>query len=222
MFTGLIEEIGHVAKIQNGARSTRIAINANLVTEELKLGDSISTNGVCLTVVEFSKSHFTADVMPETIKRSNLKSLKLGSAVNLERAVRPFDRLGGHIVSGHIDGVGVMSEIKKDDNAIWFKIEAPKEIMRYIIEKGSVALDGISLTVAWTSLEAFKVSIIPHTLSKTTLQSRKVGDLINIECDAFGKYVERFAIFDSNHKEDNRAEEKSKVDMEFLKINGFL
>lgn len=216
MFTGLIEEIGRVKAISKGERASVLTISASKVLSDVKLGDSISTNGVCLTVVSFTKDTFTADVMPETMKRSNLDRLKMGDAVNLERALRLGDRLGGHLVSGHIDGMGELKSIYEDENAIWLTIEAAPMMMQYVIEKGSVALDGISLTVAATTLSEFKVSIIPHTKTVTTLHTKKVGDWINVECDMLGKYIaraEQFKVMAEDHK---------KLNLEFLRENGFL
>jgi riboflavin synthase len=216
MFTGLIEEIGKVENIIKGAKSAQITINGSRILEDTKLGDSISTNGVCLTVVNFTKSSFTVDVMPETMRRSNLKNLKHGSRVNLERALRLGDRLGGHIVSGHIDGVGFIKSIEEEDNATWVTIEASEDILKYVIEKGSIAIDGTSLTVAYVNNVSFKVSIIPMTRDETTLLSKKVGEEVNLECDMVGKYIERLTMF--NKKED----QKSSVNMDFLRDNGFV
>lgn len=216
MFTGLIEEIGRVKAISKGARASVLTISASKVLSDVKLGDSISTNGVCLTVVSFTKDTFTADVMPETMKRSNLDRLKSGDAVNLERALRLGDRLGGHLVSGHIDGMGQVKNIDEDENAIWLTVEAAPMMMQYIIEKGSVALDGISLTVATASLSDFKVSIIPHTKDVTTLHAKNVGDWINIECDMLGKYIARAEQFKG------MAEDHKKLNLAFLRENGFL
>jgi riboflavin synthase len=216
VFTGLIEEIGILKEANKGAKSAQLTISANKVLQDIKLGDSISTNGVCLTVVRFSSSSFTVDVMPETMRRSNLKNLKPGNKINLERALKLGDRLGGHIVSGHIDGVGLVRAIEEEDNATWVTIEAESEIMRYIIEKGSIAIDGTSLTVAYVDNKAFKVSIIPLTRDETTLLSKKVGDEVNLECDMVGKYIERFTMF--NKDNDNRRE----INMDFLKENGFV
>lgn len=215
MFTGLVEEIGSIENIIKGAKSAQITIHAGKVIENTNLGDSISTNGVCLTVVNLTKNTFTVDVMPETMRRSNLKNLKHGSKVNLERALKLGDRLGGHIVSGHIDGVGIIKAIEEEDNATWVTVEASADILKYIIEKGSISIDGTSLTVAYVDFTCFKVSIIPMTRDETTLLSKKIGEEVNLECDMIGKYVERLTIF--NQKESK----KSAIDMNFLKNNGF-
>jgi len=216
MFTGLIEEIGIVDRVVKGMKSAQITIKAKKIIDDVKLGDSISTNGVCLTVIDFGKSNFTIDVMPETMRRSNLKSIKSGSKVNLERAMKLGDRFGGHIVSGHIDGVGVIKALVEEDNATWVSIESSSEVMKYIINKGSIAIDGTSLTVALVEDNVFKVSIIPLTKEETTLLSKKVGDEVNLECDMVGKYIERFMTFE---KVD---EPKNNIDMNFLRENGFV
>jgi riboflavin synthase len=215
MFTGLIEEIGILQSIAKGAKSAQLTISADKVLQDIKLGDSISTNGVCLTVIRFSNQSFVVDVMPETMRRSNLKNLKPGSKVNLERALKLGDRLGGHIVSGHIDGVGQINAIEEEDNATWVTIKSEAEIMKYIIEKGSIAIDGTSLTVAYTDRESFKVSIIPLTRDETTLLSKKIGDEVNLECDMVGKYIERLTMF---HNDNHHG---STMDMNFLRENGF-
>ncbi|MGB7605141.1 MAG: riboflavin synthase [Lutisporaceae bacterium] len=215
MFTGLIEEIGVLHTIVKGVKSAKLIISADKVIQGIKQGDSISTNGVCLTVTSFSNKSFTVDVMPETMRRSNLKSLKSGSKVNLERALRLGNRLGGHIVSGHIDGVGHIKAIEEEDNATWVTIEAEQTLLKYIIEKGSIAIDGTSLTVAYVDKEDFKVSIIPLTRNETTLLSKKVGDEVNLECDMVGKYIERLAMF----SKDNNIH--STINMDFLRENGF-
>jgi riboflavin synthase len=215
MFTGLVEEIGTIENIIKGAKLAQITINASKVLEDVKLGDSISTNGVCLTVIKFTRNSFTVDVMPETMRRSNLKNLKHGSRVNLERALRLGDRLGGHIVSGHIDGVGFIKSVEEEDNATWVAIESSGDILKYVIEKGSIAIDGTSLTVAYVDNISFKVSIIPMTRDETTLLSKKVGEEVNLECDMVGKYIERFTMF-------KQAEtKKSSININFLKENGF-
>jgi riboflavin synthase len=215
MFTGLVEEIGTIENIIKGAKLAQITINASKVLEDVKLGDSISTNGVCLTVIKFTRNSFTVDVMPETMRRSNLKNLKHGSRVNLERALRLGDRLGGHIVSGHIDGVGFIKSVEEEDNATWVAIESSGDILKYVIEKGSIAIDGTSLTVAYVDNISFKVSIIPMTRDETTLLSKKVGEEVNLECDMVGKYIERLTMF-------KQAEtKKSSININFLKENGF-
>ena len=163
MFTGLVEEIGTIDSISKSEKSAKITIKAEKVLEDVKLGDSICTNGVCLTVVSFDSHKFTVDVMAESMRRSNLKNLSKGDEVNLERALRLGDRLGGHIVSGHIDGTGKIEDYTREDNAVWITVSAPPELLRYIIQKGSIAIDGVSLTVAYADGEVFKVSIIPHT-----------------------------------------------------------
>lgn len=216
MFTGLIEEIGTIQSILKGTKSAKIVIQAKKVLEKVQLGDSIAVNGVCLTVTDFTSHSFAVDVMAETIGRTNLGDLTAGSKVNLERALRLGDRLGGHLVSGHIDGLGIIRDFKQEDNAVWVSISAPPEILKYIIEKGSIAIDGISLTVAYVDERVFKVSIIPHTKDVTTLLKKSPGDAVNLECDMIGKYIERFL----NFKESPTP--KTGVDMDFLRENGFL
>ena len=191
MFTGLIEEVGKIQGVKKGASSAILSVQASKIMEDIHLGDSIAVNGVCLTVTSTSSSGFTADVMHETLNRSSLGGLRIGSYVNLERAMKANGRFGGHIVSGHIDGTGTISDIRKDDNSVWFEIKASSPLLRYIIEKGSIAIDGISLTVARVSKDSFQVSIIPHTASFTTLSHRHIGDMVNLENDCIGKYVER-------------------------------
>lgn len=216
MFTGLIEEIGTVYSIKKGIKSAQIVIKAKKILKDIKLGDSISTNGVCLTVVDYSDDSFTVDVMPETMRKTNLKNLRQGSSVNLERALKLGDRLGGHIVTGHIDSVGIIRAIEKEDNANWVSIEAPKEVLKYVINKGSIAVDGTSLTVAHVDGRIFKVSIIPLTREKTTLLSKKIGEEVNLECDIVGKYIERLMLNSES------VESKSSIDKDFLRKNGFI
>lgn len=191
MFTGIVEEIGQIKAIKKGAASATLAIAANTVLSDAKNGDSIAVNGVCLTVTSFAGNVFVADVMHETLRRSSLGALHVGSAVNLERAMPANGRFGGHIVAGHIDGTGTVIDIKRDDNAIWYTVRTAPAVMRYIIEKGSIALDGISLTVANLTQDTFCVSVIPHTAAQTTLAQRKIGDAVNLENDLVGKYVEK-------------------------------
>ncbi len=187
MFTGIIEETGKIISVGAG----RIAVQAGKVLEGTKIGDSIAVNGVCLTVTTMTSSEFTADVMPETLSRTNLGFLGKGACVNLERAMAADGRFGGHIVSGHIDGTGTVSRLEKDGNAVWVYIAAPGSILNLIIEKGSIAIDGISLTVAKVNAVEFAVSVIPHTGEETTLLGKKAGDMVNLENDVIGKYVQK-------------------------------
>lgn len=191
MFTGIIEEVGHVKSLHRGAKSFTLEVEAEKVLEGTLVGDSIATNGVCLTVTSLTGHGFTADVMPETVSRTALGELVSGSPVNLERALSLQTRLGGHIVSGHIDGTGRIADRRQDDTALWLSIECDSKLLRYIIEKGSVTLQGVSLTVARVDARSFAVSLIPHTQAATTLHQAKVGDLVNIENDIIAKYVEK-------------------------------
>lgn len=194
MFTGIIEEIGQIERIQHGSHSAVLHIRARTVLSDAKVGDSIAVNGVCLTVTSLGTNgtqKFTADVMHETLNRTSLAALKPGSPVNLERAMAAGGRFGGHIVSGHVDGVGTIQSVKRDDNAVWYAIEAAPAVMRYIVEKGSITIDGISLTVAKAEPEGFSISAIPHTVAVTTLGTKKAGDTVNLETDIIGKYVEK-------------------------------
>jgi riboflavin synthase len=200
MFTGIIEEIGTINKITRGAKSAVLSIYGKQIFDDLNLGDSVAVNGVCLTVTGINKNTFMADVMHETMERSSLGSLYSGSYVNLERAMAANGRFGGHMVSGHIDDTGKIVKIKEDDNAIWYTIKAGRQIMRYVIEKGSIAMDGISLTVAKVSKDSFCVSVIPHTAKNTTLSKKKVGDILNLENDLVGKYIEKFMEVKSDKK----------------------
>lgn len=214
MFTGIVEEIGTIKSIGRGSRSSVLTIECKNVLEDTKIGDSIAVNGVCLTVTDMIKDGFTADVMAETINRSTLGVINVGSKVNLERAMAANGRFGGHMVSGHIDGIGYISNIKKDDNAIWYTITADEKQLCYIVEKGSIAIDGISLTVAKVDESGFQVSIIPHTQKETILFYRKIGDKVNLECDMVGKYIEKFLNLEKlNHD--------SKITEEFLIKHGF-
>lgn len=191
MFTGIVEEIGMVEEIKRGQHSAVLKIRAAKVLECTKIGDSIAVNGICLTVTSLLSDCFTADVMHETLNRSSLAKLTHGSKVNLERAMQANGRFGGHIVAGHVDGVGKIVKIRRDDTAIWYTIEAKPEIMRYVVQKGSITIDGISLTVAQISAGQFSISAIPHTVSQTILKERLEGDIVNLETDIIGKYVEK-------------------------------
>ncbi len=207
MFTGIVEEIGTI--IQSGSP---LKVSCTKILEDIHTGDSIAVNGACLTVRDFGENSITLDVMDETFYRTNLRYLKIGSKVNLERAIAVYGRFGGHIVSGHIDGTGTITNINKDGISIWYTIKADENILKYIVEKGSVALDGISLTVAYAGKNYFKVSVIPHTQQVTTLSQKKIGDLVDIENDILGKYIEKFAA--SKHKENT-------LSIDFLKEKGF-
>ncbi|MCL2828881.1 MAG: riboflavin synthase [Oscillospiraceae bacterium] len=191
MFTGIIEEIGTIHGLARGPRSVKLTISGGLIFSDLKLGDSVAVDGVCLTVAAIDGLTFTADVMPETLDRSALGALRPGSQVNLERAMAADGRFGGHMVSGHIDGIGRIADQRRDDNAVWLRIETDTRILRYVIEKGSIAIDGISLTVAKLDDSGFSVSIIPHTAQETALLQKKPGDQVNLENDLVAKYVER-------------------------------
>ena len=217
MFTGIVEEVGTLKAIRKGAHSAVLEIQAKVVLEDIHLGDSIAVNGVCLTATSFSPSGFTADVMHETLNRSALSALRPGSRVNLERAMAANGRFGGHIVAGHVDGVGTVRRIEKDDNAIWYTIAAGPEILRYVVEKGSITIDGISLTVARVDSDSFAISAIPHTVSVTVLADRKPGDQVNLETDIIGKYVEKLLQSPPPAEE----EKKSCITREFLTRYGF-
>lgn len=215
MFTGLVEELGKVKQIVRGAKSVRLSIFGSKVLEDVKTGDSIAVNGTCLTVVDFSRDWFTADVMPETVDRTALSGLKAGDTVNLERTLRVGDRLGGHIVSGHIDGVGTILAKEQNDNAVIVRIGAAAEVMRYIISKGSIAIDGTSLTVVEFGDNWFTVSLIPHTASMTTVGLKAVGEPVNLETDIIGKYVEKLLGLQATTKP------AEKITMGFLEQHGF-
>ena len=191
MFTGLVEEMGAVERLREGTDLCKLSLRARQVLEGLRIGDSVAVNGVCLTVTERNSDGFTADVMPETVRRTTLRALRPGDRVNLERALRPSDRLDGHIVHGHVEGVGTIARIRPEGNALVYGITAPVELLPYIVPKGSIAVDGISLTVAYVDSKVFKVSIIPHTGEETTLLKKKPGDKVNLENDLIGKYVEK-------------------------------
>ena len=216
MFTGLIEEVGTLRAVRRGAHSAVLSIGAETVLSGLKTGDSVAVNGVCLTVTAQDSGGFTADVMHETLDRSALAGLGPGSPVNLERAMAADGRFGGHIVAGHVDGVGTIAAIEQDDNAIWFTITAPEQVLRYVVEKGSIAIDGISLTVARVEPDRFAVSVIPHTAAVTLLGRRRVGDRVNLESDIIGKYVERLL-----RPAPELKTKESKLTMDFLSKHGF-
>ena len=191
MFTGIVEEMGVIRAIRRGAHSSVLSIGAMAILSDLKIGDSVAVNGVCLTATGADGGGFTADVMHETLDRSSLGALSVGSRVNLERAMAADGRFGGHIVSGHIDGTGRITATRRDDNAVWYTVEAAPALLRYVVEKGSVTIDGISLTVATVTERDFSVSVIPHTAAVTILGEKRAGDTVNLETDIIGKYVEK-------------------------------
>lgn len=212
MFTGIVEEKGIIRSLNINGSSGTIRIEARKVLEGTSIGDSIAVNGICLTVTSMGDGFFTADVMAETVRRSSLGSLSQGSDVNLERAMSANGRFGGHIVSGHIDGTGTVRSLVREENAIWVTIETPPEILKYIVHKGSICIDGISLTVASVGSDNFKVSVIPHTGSETTLLSKRPGSPVNLENDIIAKYVERLM----NYKEEEENNSSSGITMEML------
>jgi len=219
MFTGLVEEIGTIAGIGKKSGSFQLIIDSHLDLDQRDRGASIAVEGICLTVVKIEGKRFTVEVSPETLNRTTLSERKHGDPVNLERALRLSDRLGGHLVSGHIDGTGIVKDINREENAIIFTCSTSPEIARYIVAKGSVAIDGISLTVNTVQGTEFSVSIIPHTAHVTTIGRRKVGDRVNIETDIIGKYVEKFLGAHSQLPEGEK--KKSPIDPDFLKRHGF-
>ena len=222
MFTGIIEEKGTVKYISLAGVSGTIAIRASKVLEGTRIGDSIAVNGVCLTVVSLQHDGFTADVMAETIRRTSLGHCRPGDQVNLERAMAADGRFGGHIVSGHIDGTGTILSMTPEGNAVWVTIAAPAGILRYIVEKGSIAIDGISLTVAYADENVFKVSVIPHTGEETSLLSKKNGDMVNLENDIVGKYVGKLmGLAPGTAAGDTQAREGPGLTMDYLRDMGF-
>ena len=215
MFTGIIEELGTIKNISIMGHSGQIIIEADEVLKGTKIGDSIAVNGICLTVTSLMPNAFSADIMAETVRRSSLSTANKGDKVNLERAMAADGRFGGHIVSGHIDGTGTITLYQKEENAIWVEISTEPKILRLIMEKGSISIDGISLTVASVGDSSFKVSVIPHTGEMTTLLKKKQGDLVNLENDVVGKYVERLLGFE------NKEENKSNLTLDMLEEYGF-
>ncbi|MEE1304157.1 MAG: riboflavin synthase [Agathobacter sp.] len=215
MFTGIIEELGTVKSLNMSGNSGSINIKAHKVLDKTQIGDSIAVNGICLTVTSLQPDGFTADVMAETVRRSSLGSAKAGDKVNLERAMSAEGRFGGHIVSGHIDGTGTIREYRKEENAVWVTIGTTSEILELIVEKGSICIDGISLTVAAVTDEDFSVSIIPHTGEETTLLKKKPGDKVNLENDVVGKYVQKLLGLKSPEKKE------STLTMDMLRDYGF-
>ncbi len=210
MFTGIVEEMGTVRRLNQSPNRCELELSASKVLEGTQIGDSIAVNGVCLTVIRMGSDHFTADVMPETLRRSNLGQLKSGSRVNLERAMAADGRFGGHIVAGHIDGTGTIRAMQPEGNAVLVTVSAAPELLRHVVEKGSIAIDGISLTVAKVTHTDFTVSLIPHTGEETTLLRHRPGEMVNLETDIIGKYVEKLM-----------RPRTGGVTMELLQQNGF-
>lgn len=231
MFTGLIEERGQLVNVLDYGNSFKMTIAADKVLKDISIGDSIATNGVCLTVTEFDDSSFTVDVMPETLRTSSLSKLTRGDYVNLERAMQLGGRLGGHMVSGHIDGTGKIIQIYDEGNARVFVLSADKNILKYIVKKGSIAIDGASLTVFDIDDRSFSVSIIPHTMEETVLEFKTIGSTVNLENDMVGKYVEKLLLHgssDCQYMETNEGDQekmdssKEKINEDFLRQNGFI
>ncbi len=219
MFTGIIEGLGTIAAIQASGKGRRLTVTADFELLQSRVGDSIAVNGACLTAVEIGNRRFVADVSPETLDRTTFAKAKIGERVNLERALRLSDRLDGHLVSGHIDGMGTIEQKKTAGNAVIVVIKVPESLSRYMIQKGSVAVDGISLTINQCSAGNFEVSIIPHTAELTTIGVKSAGAPVNIETDMIGKYVERFLM---PHHQPRKHETTAGLDMQFLAKSGFL
>lgn len=218
MFTGLVAELGTVQRLARQGSSYHLTVGAKKVLDNLKIGDSVAVNGACLTVVRMDEGGFTADVMPETVRLTNIGSLQPGSKVNLERTLRLCDGLDGHIVSGHVEGLGTISEQRPEGIAVVVTIATPPELLKYIIKKGSIAIDGISLTVTEVTDTSFSVSLIPHTAKETTLGLKKVGDSVNLETDILGKYVERMLTWNKQ----TQAGKADTLNMQTLLENGFV
>ena len=216
MFTGIVEELGTIRAIRRGASSAVLSIGAGTILDDLKVGDSVAVNGVCLTATQVDGGGFTADVMHETLDRSSLARLAPGDKVNLERAMAAGGRFGGHIVSGHIDATGTITDRRRDDNAVWYTVSAPAALLRYVVEKGSIAIDGISLTVAAVEADRFSVSVIPHTAAVTVLGGKRPGDPVNLEADLIGKYVEKLL-----RPAQAPPVRRSALSLEFLAEHGF-
>lgn len=214
MFTGIVEELGTVTNLAGSSEAMKLTLSAHTILSDVKLGDSIAVNGTCLTVTSLTGNTFTVDVMPETMRTTSLQILKSGSHVNLERAMAANGRFGGHFVSGHIDGTGTILQKTKRANAVYYEIALAKTLLRYCLPKGSIAIDGTSLTIFHISDTSITVSLIPHTLSESVLGMKNAGDIVNIECDMIGKYVERFLSSPSI--------QKSSVTESFLQDNGFM
>ncbi|WP_301107968.1 riboflavin synthase [Sporosarcina sp.] len=214
MFTGIIEEIGSVKSVQPGAKSMMLTISASTVLTDVHLGDSIAVNGVCLTVTEFTDKQFSADVMPETVFSTSLRQLTAGSKVNLERALAANGRFGGHFVTGHVDGIAVIREKRIVDNALYIRLSLPENFGSYLLQKGSIALDGTSLTIFDVNQTDITISLIPHSQEMTVLAKKQIGETVNFECDMLAKYVENML----NRREGN----KETISEDYLRQHGFM
>ncbi len=222
MFTGLIEEVGKIKSFKKTGDSMVLSLEAANILGDAVIGDSIAVNGICLTVTSINNTSFTVDVMPETMHKTSLKDLNVGSHVNLERAMTPNRRFGGHFVAGHVDGVAQLIDKKAVDNAIYFTFKIDPSVTNYMIPKGSISIDGISLTLVDVHKDGFSVSIIPHTIEQTNLKYKKIGDLVNIEVDMIGKFVEKAVRNILLHeKGPNQRVKESNLSADFLKENGF-
>ncbi|QWI18420.1 riboflavin synthase subunit alpha [Bacillus wiedmannii] len=214
MFTGIVEELGTIANMQQSGEAMKLTIHANKILSDVHLGDSIAVNGICLTVTSFTTTSFTVDAMPETMQSTSLRMLKPHSKVNLERAMAANGRFGGHFVSGHIDGIGTILNKKQHYNAVYYKIAIADELLRYCLHKGSVAVDGTSLTIFDIDKSSITISLIPHTVSESVIGAKNAGDIVNIECDMIGKYIERFI--------SKPVKRTGSMSESFLQENGFL
>ncbi|OZM57144.1 riboflavin synthase [Lottiidibacillus patelloidae] len=217
MFTGIIEEIGNISNMKQTGKAIVMTIAAKKVLSDVNLGDSIAVNGVCLTVTSYTTNQFTVDIMPETVKSTSLQQLSKGSNVNLERAMSAGGRFGGHFVSGHVDGLGTIVKKERVENAVYYNITVPNDIKHYLLYKGSVSVDGTSLTIFGVEDNEFTISLIPHTLSETILGEKGPGDYVNIECDMIGKYIERFI----NNRLQSANGKSASITESFLEDNGF-
>ena len=215
MFTGVIEETGKIVSIENLSSGISIGVSCKKVLEDSKIGDSISVNGVCTTVVRLDSGLFKADISSETLNKTTFSHLKIGQSVNLERALTPNSRIGGHFVLGHVDCTGSVVSLKKLEDFCEIKIRMPHEFLKYVVYKGSIAVDGISLTISDTDGDVFKVAVIPHSFENTNLKTIKTGDSVNIETDILGRYVEKMLMLGDNSVE-------NRINSEFLKENGFM
>ena len=216
MFTGIIEEVGTIEEIKQSGDAIRMTIRSHKLLSDVHLGDSIAVNGVCLTVTTFDQKRFSVDLMPETVRGTSLRQLKRGSSVNLERAMAAGGRFGGHFVSGHVDGIGEIKRKERDNNAVYYEIKVNDTLRKYILMKGSIAVDGTSLTVFGVTDDTFTISIIPHTIEETIIGQKGPGDIVNIESDMLGKYIEQFI-----EQRYSKQEKKSSLTSSFLEEHGF-